>query len=297
MTTINLNNSVTMKLFNVVMANTIHIGNKVFALIPLDLLAVGDYQRTDFYNKEKVTRLAANFNRNLMDPITVCAHPEEGLFYVVNGMHRKGALEILGEESVECEILQNMSNDPEERRRQEADIFRKQMADLDPISPVAMHKANIICGDKSSIMLDDAVKKYGFLYKTNNNKGRCAANTLTGFTAALRTVKISGKETLEDIFYVLKNGLWNEESGGLSALSISVLRCVFDYNPGLSENKDLLVKIYKEYPPKLLEAKARAKYEYRSAKVAEALFIEDMLAGVIAIDNGVHNKYKVDSAA
>ena len=70
MTTINLRipaTMETMKLYKTVVNNSQTIGAKKFADIPLELLAVGKYQRTDYYDKGKVSKLAEHFNKNLMD--------------------------------------------------------------------------------------------------------------------------------------------------------------------------------------------------------------------------------------
>lgn len=281
-----------------ILENAQDVGGKVYASIPIRLLAVDEsYQRVEFTSEEKIADLARNFNPKLMDAPRVSAHVEEGKFYLVDGYHRTEAKKRIGDKSITCEILQDMSNDPEERRKQEADIFRNQQIWTEKPSPASLHKANMVCDNNDNIALDSLVKKYGFMYKTNKNRGRCAVNTLSGFTAALRAVRVSGRETLDDIFYVLKKSRWNEESGGLSANAISVLQGIFDYNPVLREHKKKVVKFYKKYSPKMLEVEARSKYKYRSRKVAEELFLEDLLAEVIKIDKGVHEKYHVDTAA
>ena len=284
------------ELFNNTMKNVHTIAGKVFADIPLKLLEVGDYQRVEFSSEKKILALAANFDKNLMDPLTVVAHPEEGKFYVVNGYHRKRAVEINGkEDSVACEILQNLSDNPDVRRMEEADLFRRQTVTTEKLSPVAMHKANLICNDGPSWHLDQLVSKYGFMYKTNKNRGRCPVNTLTGFSAALEVTRVYGKEVLDDIFDVLHRTQWSMESKGLSGISISILRNIFVYDPETREAaaKETIINILREYSPKMFEAEARAKYKLRSGQVAGSLYLEDILIEKLGIADGVHQKYHV----
>lgn len=299
MTTINLRipaSNETMKLYRTVINNAQSIGAKKFADIPLDLLAVGKYQRVDYYDKGKVSKLAEHFNKNLMDPLTVSPHPEEGKFYIVNGMHRKEAAEINGMDTIECEILQNMPEDPFERERAEAEIFRKQEAIKDKLTPVSVHKANMICGEQASLDLDEIIKKHGILYKTNKNKGRAADNTLTGFSVSLKIVRIYGKEVLDDIYDVIIRSGWQMESCGLSNIIISVIRNLFVYDPEARENKDEIVKILRHTTPKMLQAEAISAYKLRGSQVAMSLYLEDLAALTLGIDKNIHSKYKVDVA-
>lgn len=278
--------------FSIIMNNAQTIGRKKFAAIPLSLLRIGEYQRTDFYKKEKVLSLAANFDRNMMDPLTVAPHPEEGTFYVVNGMHRKEAVEIIGkEDSIECEILQGLSDDPAVRLVQEANIFRKQTDWTETLNPAAMHKANIICGDLPSIDLDNVVRKYGIEYKTNNRRGKVKANVLTGFSNAIRTVRTHGREMIDSIFYVLNRSMWQMEPQGLSSWSIAMLRNLFVYDPVLKANKPEMIDILKSYSPKTFEIEARGKYPKRSIAIACGLYFEDLLADRLGIDKNLHEKY------
>ena len=292
MTTIDFGKA-TNRLFTIIINNAQTIGSKKFADIPLELLEIGEYQRVDFYSKAKVNGIAANFNKNLMDPLTVSPHPEEGKFYVVNGMHRMEAAKIIGLETIECEILQGLSDIPEERLVEEADIFRKQTEGTDPMSPAAVHKANIICGDEASINLDNVVKKYGIMYKTNNRKGMCEANVLTGFSVALRTTKWRGVKMIDSIMYVLNRSMWQMETGGLSNFAISMIRNLLVYDSEIFNNLDIVTSVIREYSPRLFKAKAIAKYERRGVDVACSLYLEDLVSEVLPIDRNVHLKYNV----
>ena len=295
MTTININTAddSTRELFDNCMSNAQRVGNKIFASIPLRLLEVGEYQRVEYYDKGKVLALKENFDENLMDPLTVSPHPEEGKFYIVNGMHRKEAVEMLGEKKIECEILQGMPSDPKLRLIKEANIFRKQMEQIDKITPVAIHKANMICGDQASIDLDEVIRKHGIQYKTNKNRGRCSKNTLTGFDTSLRVVKSYGKEVLNDIFDVLIKSGWQMESSGLGDNTISAVRNIFVYDPVARENKDVIVSILRETTPKLFEADSISRYKLRGIKVAMSLYLEDIIAEKLDIDKNIHNRYHV----
>lgn len=284
-------NKVTNKLFTLVMGNAQKIGGKWFAYIPTDLLTVGEYQRTEYYSPDRVNRLARNFDIKLMDPVAVAPHPEEGLFYIVNGMHRVEAAKINGYENIECEIIRDLSDNPSERLIQEANLFRKQMEEVERLSPAAMHKANIICGDRASIDLDNIVKKYNVEYKTNTKRGRGNVNVLTGFERALAVSRAYGRGMLDSIFYILHHSQWQFESCGLGSNAIVMLKNVMIYDKEVSKELDFLVDIIKQYSPKLFDAKAKARYDKRGHDVACSLFLEDLVCEKTGIEAKLHEKY------
>ena len=282
------------RIFNMIINNAQTVGNKKFAAIPLELLTVGEYQRVDFYNTSKVDYLTTHFDNNLMDPLKVSPHQEEGMFYVVDGMHRLNAAKAKGTiTELECEILQHLSAIPRERLIQEADIFRSQNKGTDALTPAAVHTANLICGNQASIDLDNVVRKYKVMYKTNALRGKCNPGVLTGFSRAMAVAKTYGVEMLDSIFYVLNRSMWQMESGGLGNYPISMLRNLFYYDPETMINLELVTGILKEYSPKIFKAKALARYERRGDDVACSLFLEDLVNEVLPLDMNVHVKYAV----
>lgn len=267
---------------------------KVYASIPIRLLAIDpSYQRVEYTSESKINDLARHFDPHLMEAPKVSLHAEEGKFYTVDGYHRTEVYKILGKSDITCEILQGLSNDPEKRQIQEAEIFRKQQKWTEKLTPVSLHKANMKCGDKPSIELEELVKSYGFKYRTNGNRGRCQKRTLTGFRTALDVVRSYGKEMLEDIFDVIIGAKWDGETSGLGDITITTLRNMFYYNPETREHKDEIINIMKELTPRLFEAKARARYDKRASKVATSLYLEDLLAEKIQLDKNIHSKYNV----
>lgn len=94
------------KLFNLTMKNIQTIGKKHYAEIPTELLFADEsFQRTDTCSKEKIRRLANKFDINKMDTLRVVPHAETCNFSIIDGYHRFKAAEMLGIDSVPCEVI------------------------------------------------------------------------------------------------------------------------------------------------------------------------------------------------
>jgi hypothetical protein len=80
------------KLFNTIMNNMGNGKPRALTDIPTELLAIDmAYQteiRTGSRRERGIQKLTKNWTENKLEPITVVPHPEECLFYIVNGYGR-----------------------------------------------------------------------------------------------------------------------------------------------------------------------------------------------------------------
>ena len=114
-------------MYDLVMKNLNATGNKQHAYVPIESLEIDlRYQRDPQLAKGKIKHLVDNWNPYKMDSLRIVPHPETYTFSVVDGGHRLEALKIMGAAGVECEVLLGLSDDPDERLKEEAFIFSTQ---------------------------------------------------------------------------------------------------------------------------------------------------------------------------
>lgn len=282
------------KLYNLIIANAIPVGNRKYAEIPLtdDILYIDDRIQRDMDTpkaKTKIRRLAENWNPNKMDALKVVPHPEEFRFSTVDGGHRLCAGQLRGEETLICEIILGLSDNPEERLIQEATLFATQNDEVDSLSPVERHKANVLRGIRENVILNDIIEKYGVVLKTNPSHGRVQMGQLGGFTMALNIAKHEDKDVLDEIFYILHESRWNIANNGLSANIIHAVYNILRLHPQHKDKiKGMLIDLFTPIEPDQLFSQAYAKYPDRKEKERNLLYLEDVVCKKLKI-NRVYN--------
>lgn len=274
------------KLFNLTVQNINRTGKKAHCYIPTELLYVDErYQRESESSKAKINNLARKWDDNKMDDLKVSIHPEEKRFSVVNGMHRLGAAEILGIDTLNCEVLY-LSDDPKERLKEEARIFSTQTDEVDPLTPVEKHKSNCLRKVRENIILQEILDKHNIPLKSNRSHGRVKIGHLAGFTAALRIAKReNGKESLENIFDVIVGARWNIASKGMGALVITSIDALFKLHPEyIKVIKDNLIEFCKPIEPEKFFASAMDKYPERTETERLIMYLEDKVCETCGIE-------------
>lgn len=274
------------RLYNVVMNNLKQVGRKFYADVPVELLFVdGTFQRTGETSKNKIKNLAAKWNPDKMDALRVVPHPENKSFSVVDGYHRKCAAEINGQESLECEIVLGLSENPEERLVQEATLFATQNDEIDTLTPQEKHNANVIRKIKENIILQELVDKYDIPLKKPTGRGLAITGQLAGFTMALSIAKSGGKEKLDRVFYVLCSSRWNITRNGLCSVVLNTVYNIHRLHPAHEkEITELLIEHFTKIEPEHFLAEAYAKYPSRKEKERTLLVAEDMVCEKLGIE-------------
>ena len=274
------------RLFNLTMQNCQKIGNKVFVFIPMELLFVdARFQRVSESSKTKIRNLTNCWDDNKMDALKVSVHPEANEFSIIDGYHRFTAGKTKGFNGFSCELIQGLSENPEERIIQEATLFATQNDEVDILSPVEKHKANVLRGVTENIVLQDIINKYNIPLKTNPSHGKVKIGHLAGYTCALRIAKVYGEEMLDDIFYIICESRWNIAARGLSANVITSVANMLKFHPSHREEiKSELIKYFKPIEPDKFLASAMDKYPERKEKERLSLFLEDHLCEQIGME-------------
>lgn len=290
--TVNANNA----LYNLVMQNTMRVGNKRFAYIPLDLLYVDmRYQRLDTSSKAKVNNLAAHWDSNRMDPIRVSAHPDEGRFAVLDGLHRTLAAKINGVSGLEAEILSFETND-DQRLLSEATIFATQNDEVETLTPAQKHNANVVRGVKENVALNNVIRKYSIPLKDNKGQGKSAIGTLSGFKEALRITATYGEEMIDDIMNVICSSRWNDEPNGFSNVTLSAIKNVLAAHQDIKEQIIAAsISYFRTITPNTLLAYGKVNYAVRSDRSAMTLAYDDFVSKTlgVSLSYGVENNKMV----
>ena len=289
MTTINFtpatSTPATAPLYNIVANNMQTIGKKKFACIPLELLATDSrYQRDAFTKESKINFLVDNWNADLMDPIRVSPHPEEALFYIVNGFHRVEAMRRMGCSDIEAEVLIDMPSDPEQRLVAEAKLFGNQLKAVDKLTPIQSHNANVLTGVAANILLERIAEKYNVNIKPANCQAReKRVNTVTAFATALRVAN-KGEQLLDDIFDIICYAGWNMGTEGFTHWVIQSLNNILSMHPDMREaSKTALKEYFRTREVENVLAEAIVKYPLRKKGVQMTLFLEDYLHTTIGM--------------
>ena len=277
--------------YNLIMANTIPVGNKRYASILTDgdiIFADSRIQRDNdtLKAKKKIRNLAENWDINKMDALKVVPHPEEHRFSLVDGYHRLSAAILKGEKSLVCEIITGLSDNPAERLIQEATLFATQNDEVDTLSPIERHKANVLRGIRENVIIDDLCNKYNIALKKNPSHGRTQIGQLAGFTMALQFLKHNdnGKEVIDNVFYILCESRWDIAKLGLSSNTIHMVANILKLHPEhQNEICSLLIKEFTPIEPEQLFSKAYSKYPARREKERNLLYVEDVVCETLGI--------------
>lgn len=285
----NTTNTTRENTYNLIMANTIPVGNKRYANILTDedvIFADKRIQRDNDTSraKKKIRNLAENWDINKMDALKVVPHPEEHRFSLVDGYHRLSAAIINGEKSLVCEIITGLSDDPEERIIQEATLFATQNDEVDVLAPIERHKANVLRGIPENVIIDELCNKYGIALKKNPSHGRTQVGQLAGFTMALQITKTAEKEIIDKTFYVLCESRWNISKLGLSSNAIHMVANILKLHPEYrDEICSLLIKEFTPIEPEQCFSNAYSKYPARKEKERNLLYLEDVVCENLGI--------------
>lgn len=278
------------RLWDITMANIQTVGNKSFVFAPMELLYADQrFQRVEESSRNKIGQLARNWNENKLDPLKGSIHPEEYCISIIDGYHRIKAGEIVGCTGMVVEIVQNLPTDPAERLIAEAELFATQTDEVDALTPVQKHKANVLRGVKENVIVEKLMAKYRISFKKNPSHGRVKIGELAGFTMALGIAK-AGETMLDDVLAVLCGARWNLSNGGLGSNALHMVFNLLRLHP---EHHDAImaamVELLIDVDPNQLYSLAHAKYPNRKERERILMYAETVICeklGIPQIYNG-----------
>lgn len=245
------------------LANTVKVGEKEFVHIPIDLLIIPDeYQRKI---GKKVKNIIEHYDiKKLRIPIVSFRNNE---FQLIDGQNRATALKLMGQTTIVCELLRDLTID------QEADIFVTQNENVTKISPKDKLKGNALRGDQYSIDFLDLLKKYNLSYEKTE---------IRNFTALTRVEdlwKACGKEGVEYMIKTMLSTHWNKEEYTFTSNVCKLFKAVIkEYGYSKTERLTLFLENIKTM--KELETLARRAYPNLAKEKGIAQYAVDILKEV-----------------
>jgi len=288
------------RLYDLTMQNITEVGNKglgsfkKFALVPVELIEVNEaYQRTETSSSKKINYLANNWDENAYEPIRISPHPETCTFDVIDGFHRLSAAKLRGQTYIVCEIIDFTGLSRDLRVRAEAELFAGQTKGRNPLSPIEKHKANLLLGDPDCVALQQVLDKYGIeLNQSRKGKrgGRSKKGKFAAYTAALRVIRVHGKEILDATIDILCNARWNLATDGFSQRNVRNISQLMILHPDyVDEIKEAMAKYLTPMQPLELASTAHTAYPRRREDERMIMHLEDVMAQEI----GFEKVYKV----
>lgn len=274
------------------------MGERAYVSIPLSLLEIDEtYQRVYNINMDKVKNLKDHFDINKCDPILVAPHPETCTFAVINGGHRMLATEMLyGEKySIDAVIAEGLSEDPEERRKEEAKLFCEQNIHVDHMAPAHKHNAYVTMGVKKYVILNECIKDRKLILNKHELKNLDKEKqdeliaegfrVLTGYTEALRAAAHSkGKEMVTTIFDIIEKSGWHFATNGYGnnvIRPVSAVLNMHDFDPAVTQ---AIINVFSPMDPELFMSKSHAEYPGRKEKERLTMYLEREVSKELGVE-------------
>lgn len=277
------------QVFGMIMGTLQRTGNHCMAYIPEDMLDTDeDFQRVETRDSNKIRKLAASWDPNQMDPLTVVPHPETGTFSVVDGFGRLSAARILGLTHLECHVITNAPEDLGERKQFEANIYLHQIDNVERLKPTQMHNARVLTGDRNAVILDSALKHYKC--SIVSEKGARKPGQLGSYTRAYTIARNYGEAGLRFVFEACKIAGYDIESNGYNSNVFTALSRIYGAYGNVLEVVGNYMRTMK---PEILKSKSVAKYPERSPEIAVTLFIQDKVIEILKVDRKIDYRGKI----
>lgn len=281
--------------YETVMNNCQTIGGKRFCCIPLGMLEIDeDYQRVYCINMEKVRALVRKWNPNKYEAILVSPHPETSSFAGIDGSHRVLAAGNRGATTILAVLAEGLSDNPTERKIQEAELFSDQGKDNDRLTPAHKHRAYVTRGINKYCIVERCLQgrklllnNYELKNMTQEKQDALKAadyKVLTAYSDIVTVAALTnGEETLTNILDIIEKSGWHTAPNGYCSNIIRSLKQVLNIHDNNPQTVNAIISYFKYTEPDTYIAKARAKYENRRRVEALTMYLEEEVAKRLGI--------------
>lgn len=251
-----------------ILVGAIPIGDKVFAIIPLNELHIDKSYQRSLQNHVKI--IARDWNSTKCDPLKV-NYRADGNFYVWDGFHRNMAAQLRGIKYLLCDITVGLTQE------QEAELFGCQGIGIKKPDPYDIFKANVCAGEKIDTAIKNMCDDYNLCVNRNNKK----AGNLSCLTLARDIFRKGDEEHFEWILELLYRARWNELP---QAHCHKIINSLYEIKKISEEGNDFvqrkLVAYLKNTNPNELLINATVKYpQFKDASKRIKLFLLDIVNG------------------
>lgn len=245
--------------------------------IPVKNLSVVWAQSQRELNKKHAATIAANFDPDLFDDLVVTLPNGNGIYHVVDGQHRKVAVQDLygEEEMVPCRVVDAL--DP----ARAAAIFDKINTSRRPPSALEKFNVRVVAGYETEVAIHKLVTGLGYKITGGSNPG-----SMRAVGSLIKVTNNYGLEVLKESLMTIKGTWGDEDASAVDGPIIEGFAALIAEHRGHLDWKHLREKVARSYTPGRLLGQAKADREIQGGNTADG--VRRML--LKSYNHGIRNK-------
>lgn len=216
-------------------------------------------------NKRHAQTIAENFDPEMFGVLAVTKPNGSGMYHVIDGQHRRAAVEELwgGDERVPCQVFD--AEDPERA----AELFDEINTRRRKVSPVETFRVRLAAGNELHIAVDKVVRAAGYRIGPIGSKDAGDSHNMVCVDALMFIYQSYGHQVLSATL-ALMTGIWGFDKSARSAYIVRGFGAFIGQCRGadLSHLRDTIAK---HYTPNRLLGAAKAQKELTGGNVASAI--------------------------
>ncbi|MBX3583581.1 MAG: ParB N-terminal domain-containing protein [Rhizobiaceae bacterium] len=203
------------------------------------------------FNERHADKIASGFDPDLFDDLVVTLPNGNGIYHVVDGQHRKAAIQKLyGEdEKVPCRVVN--ATDPSRA----AAIFDKINTGRRSPSAVEKFKVRVTAGYEDEVAINKVVTWLGYRITGETSDG-----TIRAVAALMSVYKTFGLEVLKETLMTIK-GTWSDDCHAVDGPIIEGFAALIGEHRGHLDFKRLREQTAKKFTPGRLIGNAKGERE------------------------------------
>lgn len=237
-------------------------GFKEITWIPVKNISVAWQESQRPLNKRHAAQIAENFDPEMFGVLAVTKPNGQGLYHVIDGQHRRAAVEELWgpNEQVPCQVF-----DAEDPARA-AELFDEINTRRRHVSPVEIFRVRLAKGSEVHIAVDRIVRSAGFHIGGKGGKDNPNELSLACVDALMFVYQSYGAQVLGATLALI-HGIWGNDRAATSAYLVRGIGSFVGQCRGadLSHLRDTIAK---HYTPNRLIGAAKAQRELAGGNVA-----------------------------
>jgi hypothetical protein len=185
--------------------------------IPVKNLSVVWVQAQRPYNEKWAKEIADNLDPDKFDPLIVTLPNGENVYHIIEGQHRRHALEIyaakINSATAENELCPCRVIDEADPQRA-AELWLGYNAGRKAVKPIIGFSVAVVAGREKQVTINRIVERVGFRISSAKAK-----NCISAVSALGVVYDRHGRETLEHTLRTLKN-LWDDDPHAVAAVML-----------------------------------------------------------------------------
>lgn len=218
------------------------------------------------YDEKHAKRIAADFDPDMLDPIKVTKPNASGVRHIIDGQHRKAAIETLFglDEMCPCEEV----SDAEESRA--AELFVAINTNRKRPSPLSVFRVKVTAGAEVEVAVDRIVRKLGYHVANNHSD-----HNILAAAALVSIYRQHGGTVLNDTLQIIQ-ATWGKDPNAVTAPIVRGYAALLNEHGTKINHQRLKECIEKRFTPGRLVGAAKTAREISggslTAAVKEVLF-------------------------